>query len=63
MFLVRPSKVRTTAASVRSESVAQRAVDAELIFSGFRGLGVARIRIVIVSGVGCGRKKHDSAAD
>jgi hypothetical protein len=44
---------------VRTEAVAESAVDAELVFSGLGRLGVTRKGVVIVSGSG----NSDSACD
>ena len=57
MLLLRPRQVGTASSAARTEAVAESAVDAELVFSGLRRLGVTRKGVVIVSG------KSDSRCD
>jgi hypothetical protein len=55
MLLLRPRQVGTASSAARTEAVAESAVDAELVFSGFRRLGVTRKGVVIVGGNGDSR--------
>ena len=51
MLFLRPRQVGAAAAAVRSQAVAERAVDAELVFARLGGFGIAGRGIVIVGSV------------
>ncbi len=52
MLLHCPSQIGSAAPAVRSQSVAQRAVDAEFILSSLGRLGIACQRIAVVGCLG-----------
>jgi hypothetical protein len=59
VLLLRPRQVWTAPASVRAQSVAKGAINAELILACLRGLGIACKGIAIVRGMGrsCGQQQ------
>ena len=63
MLFLRPRQVRTPPAAVRSQPMAERAVDAEFILSRLRGLGIARIRVVIVRRTSRSRGHQQDSTD
>ena len=60
MLFLCPRQVRPAPAAMRSQPMAQRAIDTELILSRFGDLGVARKGIAIVRGKGhsCGQHQE-----
>src|SRR5258706_14687819 len=64
VLLLCPRQVRPAPTAVRPQSVAKRAIDAELRLTGFRGLGIVSIRILIVRSIGrSGREHQESGAN